>query len=384
MTRLMQKELKVKNKIFIRQFIVAISTTGMFCLSHAEDFKRYSVSVGWLHMTSLGKMKPFNINTSVNEGTKSKVGMISGATVVNNIDQSRINDMDPNLISLLNTKSNPDDPNSDRYLLDDLLALGEDPEAPDDFLEQATGIAEINGLSSWASNAGLEVEDVDTAGLMLTYNVNENVSLQMVGGFPPKVDIKGKGKIYAPFSASSKPLGGLVGDLYLKNNLLITDLDNYNTSASARAWTPGFQAQYYFGKPGVNKFRPFLGAGFMYAYFSDIKINAGIEKDLIAAGHMIQNIYDDKAGASLEGKISSGDMKVKVDANDAFAPMVTAGFTYDFKKNWFATASLSYAKLDNTATITVVNRNTGAQLIKAQTKIDIDPLISYVGVGYRF
>ena len=46
-----------------------------------------------------------------------------------------------------------------------------------------------------------------------------------------------------------------------------------------------------------------------------------------------------KAGASLEGKPSSGNMKVKVDATDTIAPIVTAGFTYDFKQNWFATAS---------------------------------------------
>lgn len=122
----------------------------------------------------------------------------------------------------------------------------------------------------------------------------------------------------------------------------------------------------------------------MYAHFTDIKINDGVKADLIAAGHMIQNIYDDKAGAALEGKVSSGKIHVKTDADDAFAPMVTAGFTYDFKENWFATASVSYAKMDNIATITVINENTNKELISAKTKIEIDPLITYVGVGYRF
>ena len=141
------------------------------------------------------------IKTAVAEKTLSKVGMISGVTIVNNVDQSRIDDMDPNLLSLLNTKSNPDDPNSNRYLLDDLLELGNDPEAPVDFLDQVTGTAEISGLSQWNSNAGIEVEDVDTLGLMFTYNINENIALQLVGGVPPKVDLKGKGQVYAPFSA---------------------------------------------------------------------------------------------------------------------------------------------------------------------------------------
>ena len=375
-------QIKIGRKVALATSLILIAN-----LSYADEFKKFSVSAGWLHMTSLGKAQPMRIKTAVAEKTLSKVGMISGVTIVNNVDQSRIDDMDPNLLSLLNMKSNPDDPNSDRYLLDDLLELGNDPEAPVDFLDQVTGTAEISGLSQWNSNAGIEVEDVDTLGLMFTYNINENIALQLVGGVPPKVDLKGKGQVYAPFSALAHPLQGVTEegfDLYMKNNLLITDLDKFDKAATARAWTPGLQAQYYFGKPGVNKFRPFLGGGFMYAHFTDIKLNDGVKADLVAAGHMIQNIYDNKAGASLEGKVSSGDIKVKTDADDGFAPLVTAGFTYDFKQNWFATASISYAKLDNTATITVMNKNNGAELIRAKTKIEIDPLISYVGVGYRF
>ena len=375
-------QIKIGRKVALATSLILIAN-----LSYADEFKKFSVSAGWLHMTSLGKAQPMRIKTAVAEKTLSKVGMISGVTIVNNVDQSRIDDMDPNLLSLLNTKSNPDDPNSNRYLLDDLLVLGNSPEAPVDFLDQVTGTAEINGLSQWNSNAGIEVEDVDTLGLMFTYNINENIALQLVGGVPPKVDLKGKGQVYAPFSALAHPLQGVTEegfDLYMKNNLLITDLDKFDRAATARAWTPGLQAQYYFGKPGVNKFRPFLGGGFMYAHFTDIKLNDGVKADLVAAGHMIQNIYDNKAGASLEGKVSSGDIKVKTDADDGFAPLVTAGYTYDFKQNWFATASISYAKLDNTATITVINKNNGAELIRAKTKIEIDPLISYVGVGYRF
>jgi outer membrane protein len=364
-----------------KMFQKAIVTTSLLCLtgvSQAEDFKRFSVSTGWLHMTSMGKAQPFRINTSVGANTKAAVGVISGQTILDNVDQSRIDAMDPTLIELLNAPSSTEG----RYLFDDLLEviMADDPT----LIDQLTGIAEINGIANWTSNAGLEVEDVDTLGLMFTYNVTDNVAVQLIGGVPPKVDLKGKGAVYAPFTATSQPLQGLVGDLYLKNNLLITDLDRYNTAASARAWTPAIQAQYYFGKSGVNKFRPFVGAGVMYAYFNDIKINSGIKNDLVNAGHMIQNIHDGQAGASLEGKPSSGNMKVKVDATDALAPIVTAGFTYDFKPNWFATASISYAKLDNTATISVVNTNNNAKLIQAKTKIEIDPLISYVGVGYRF
>ena len=62
----------------------------------------------------------------------------------------------------------------------------------------------------------------------------------------------------------------------------------------------------------------------MYAHFNDIKLNDEIRSDLISAGHMIQNVLDGKAGAALDRKESSGNMVVKVDADDAIAPIFTA------------------------------------------------------------
>ena len=99
---------------------------------------------------------------------------------------------------------------------------------------------------------------------------------------------------------------------------------------------------------------------------------------------MIQNIHDGQAGAALDGKKSSANPVVDVDADDAIAPIVTAGFTYDITPNWYTVASVSYAKLNNKATINVFDRNTNKQLIHATTKMDIDPIITYLGVGYRF
>ena len=122
-------------------------------------------------------------------------------------------------------------------------------------------------------------------------------------------------------------------------------MEAHGPAASARAWTPAFEFQYHFGKTGVNKFRPYVGVGMMYAYFNELEINPQTEKDLIAAGHMIANIKEGNAGASLEGKKSSANPKVKLEATDAFAPIATVGFTYDFNDKWFAVGSVSYAHL---------------------------------------
>jgi outer membrane protein W len=60
------------------------------------------------------------------------------------------------------------------------------------------------------------------------------------------------------------------------------------------------------------------------------------------------------------------------------------GATYDFNERWFGVGSVTYAPMSSDATITISNSNTNKDLVTAKTKIDIDPLITYVGVGYRF
>ncbi|WP_336141772.1 OmpW/AlkL family protein [Acinetobacter sp. 102] len=325
-----------------------------FSLKDGDGFKRFSVSAGWLHAMPQGSANPVNINTSVAEGTKAKVGDVSKQAVLAAADR------DSNKLLYDAIKIQPLDP------VPGLL----------------TGTATVNDLSNWQSQGtGLEADNVDTVGIMANYHFTDNISLEVKAGIPPKVDIKGKGDIYAPLTGQAETALGTIG---LKQDIHITDLTQGDKAATARAWLPAVELHYQFGKSGVNKFRPYVGAGVMYAYFNDLKINSGIESDLIKAGHMIQNIHDGKAGAALDGKTSSADPVVKLKATDTFAPIVTVGATYDFNPNWFAVGSVSYSKMNNEAKISVTDRNTGKELIKANTKIDIDPLITYVGVGYRF
>ena len=86
----------------------------------------------------------------------------------------------------------------------------------------------------------------------------------------------------------------------------------------------------------------------MYAYFNELEINSRTEQDLIAAGHMIANIKEGKAGASLDGTPSAANPKVDLKASDTFAPVATVGFSYDFNDTWFAVGSVTYAHLKMT------------------------------------
>lgn len=363
--------------------ILTFADSPYFSLKDGDGFKRFSISAGPLYVKPTGKGQPIRVNTSVAEGTKTKVGDVKGDSVLDAIDESQPEATAKKAIlkGVLDLERNT------------LLNLGKEGIVSykgDDgaqYLRASTaGTAEINGLSSWENQGtGLEADDVLTLGIMTNYHFTDNLSLEVKAGIPPKVDIQGKGKIYAPLTGIATPegLGVVVGDLPLKKDIFITDLEAHKKTSSARAWTPAFELQYRLGKTGINKFRPYVGLGLMYAYFSELEMNPDLEKDLVNAGHMIVNIKDGKAGAALDQKKSSGNPKVKLDASDTFAPVATVGFTYDFNEKWYAVGSVSYAHLSTDATITVNDSKYG-ELIKAKADIEINPILGYAGIGYRF
>lgn len=344
--------------------LLAHSESPYFSFKDGEGFKRFSISAGWLHAAPQGTANPLKNSTAVAEGTKSKVGDVSKSAVLD----AAIKESNPIIYGAISLYPGEIIPSS------------------------LSGTSTINGLSNWqAPNTGLEADSVDTLGILANYYFTDNWSLEIKAGIPPTVNLKGKGMAYAPLRGSNSPaldFGALNiplgSSIELKKDIPITDLSQGSKAASARAWLPAAEIHYQFGKSGINKFRPYIGAGVIYGYFDKVKLNPSIEADLVAAGHRIQNILDNKAGAALDNKLSSADPRVKVEAGDSFAPIVTLGATYDFTPNWFAVGSVSYAKMSSTTKITVINNNTGNELIHSSTKIDIDPLITYLGVGYRF
>lgn len=351
--------------------MIALCVLSLPIISYAQapkqqnkNFKRFSISAGWLHAMPQGSGNPFNNQTAVAEGTQSKVGEVSKSAVLD----AAVKDSNPFIYGTISIFPGQDLP----------AAL--------------SGTANINGLSSWQSaNTGLEANTADTLGIMMNYYLNDHWSVEIKAGIPPTVDLNGKGTVYAPLRGSNKPSLSvfsadipLGGSIDLHQDIHVTDLSQGSKTASVRAWLPAFELHYQFGQSGVNKFRPYVGAGLLYGYFDKVKLNSGIESDLILAAHRIQNILDNKAGAGLDGKISSASPLVKVQATQAYAPIVTVGATYDFTDKWYAVGSISYSQMNTEAKITVTDGNTGNQLIRSKTKVDIDPIITYVGMGYRF
>ncbi|MGI1795767.1 OmpW family protein [Acinetobacter sp. YH16031] len=344
--------------------LLAHAESPYFSLQDGDGFKRFSVSVGALHVMPQGKAQPFQVNTAVKNGEVARNGAIQVDTVLNNLNSNVDQEGLAAALEFLG------------FFTGGELGSG------------LSGSSRIQGLEEWNNpGTGLEADDVTTLGILSNYFFTDHVSLEMKAGIPPKVDLQGKGKIYAPFAAIATPQIGSLPleflNIDLQNDIFITDLEAHGPAASARAWTPAFELQYHFGKTGVNKFRPYVGLGVMYAYFNELEINPRTEQDLIAAGHMIANIKEGNAGASLEGKPSNANPTVDLEATDAFAPIATVGFTYDFNERWFAVGSLSYAHLKNETTITVSDDSLG-ELITSKADIEVNPILAYAGFGMRF
>lgn len=154
---------------------MSFAESPYFSLKDGDGFKRFSLSAGWLHAMPQGSANPININTTVAEGTQSKVGDVSKQAVLD----AAVKDSNPIVYGAINL-----------WPTDTVSGL-------------ATGTATIKGLSNWQSQGtGLEADNVDTVGIMANYHFTDNLSLEIKAGIPPKVDIKGKGDIYALLSHS--------------------------------------------------------------------------------------------------------------------------------------------------------------------------------------
>lgn len=261
----------MKKTSALKRIVIASSLFAIASLSSAQEYKRFSVSAGWLHVMPQGKANPFNIDTRVKNGTNATVGSISTTSFLNSVDPNAmgkdLGGVPFNQKEVLTEFLNDD-------FMKTLLTDGKG-----NILPEVAGSANIHGLEHWQSaGTGLEADDVDTLGLTLNYYINDNVSLQLIGGIPPKVDIKGKGEIFAPMTGLATSPSDLVGILFpdgidLNQAIPITNLGNKSKAASVRAWTPAVEAQYQFGQTGVNKLRPYIGVGLMYSRFTDIKLN---------------------------------------------------------------------------------------------------------------
>ena len=196
----------------------------------------------------------------------------------------------------------------------------------------------INALGSTttASGSGASVDGADTVGVTATYFITDHIAAEGVFGVPPKFTLSGTGT-----------LAGL-GEL-----------------GKAYEWSPTLLLKYYFND-AQSHFRPYLGAGVAYVWYSGVKLGSAMSSGAF--------LYSSTYGTALEGQTSAK-------LSSSFAPVINAGFTYNFDKHWSAGVSLSYMWLSTRATLTT---HSSVGTVTSTSKLHVDPIVSFVSVGYRF
>jgi outer membrane protein len=184
--------------------------------------------------------------------------------------------------------------------------------------------------------SGAGIGNADTLGLSAQYFFDSNWSVEGVFGIPPKFELDGEGSL--------APLGKL---------------------GEAKQWSPTLLARYNFGN-GNDTLRPFVGLGGTYVWYSDVNLTPALQNAL---------------GARLGAPPGFTSTTAKLDKS--FAPVVNAGLAWQFDKHWGLSFSVSYIRLKTTAKLTT-RGPTGATLATSESRLKVDPIVTFLQATYRF
>ncbi|KVE36018.1 OmpW/AlkL family protein [Burkholderia sp. TSV86] len=180
-------------------------------------------------------------------------------------------------------------------------------------------------------NTGAGVDNADTLGLATGYFWTDHIVTEFVAGIPPRFNLSGKG-LSEQF--------GVLGHVY--------------------QWSPALLLKYYFNDANA-KFRPYVGVGATYVWFTGAKItNSAFERGVLGG-------------------------PTSVTTTNQWAPVLNVGFSYNFTKHWFGGLSLSYIPVSVKATLTTQRpTQIGTLTQTSQAKIKLNPIVTYLQLGYRF
>lgn len=179
------------------------------------------------------------------------------------------------------------------------------------------------------------VGSADTLGLAFTHFVTDNFALTADLGIPPKFKLDGAGSL-----ASLGQIG------------------------TARQWSPAIIAKWYFGDRN-SQIRPFVGLGLTRVWYSDVNLSPSLQRAVTAP-------YNLGITGTATANLSS-----------SWSPVANLGLTYNIDKKWSIGFSISYIPLDTDAEI--IGRNAAGNVISRHTtNLTLDPLVTFLSVGYKF
>ncbi|AFQ46681.1 OmpW/AlkL family protein [Burkholderia cepacia] len=207
---------------------------------------------------------------------------------------------------------------------------------------------------------GLRTSGADTVGLTVSHFLTDHIAVTSVAGVPPVFKVSAQGTIKPP---------GPAGALGTQN----IGLASVNPIVkSVRQWSPAVLLQYYFGQANA-KFRPFLGLGVSYNWFSDLQLNT----------NFIKQTQDNLGAILAAGAGKPGTTSVEAKASSSWQPVFNAGLQYNMTEHFGLIASVTYIPLKTTSTVTIKAAD-GTVLAESKSDLKADPIISYVGMTYKF
>jgi outer membrane protein len=215
-------------------------------------------------------------------------------------------------------------------------------------------------LPSQFTSAGtsLSTKSADTFGLVFSHFFTDHIAATFVGGVPPEFELDGHGTIQPP-----GPAGALGNQNLDQTNPIVK---------SVRQWSPALIFQYYFNSP-TAAFRPFAGLGVSYNFFTNIKLTNGF----------VTSTQNNLGAVLAAGAGKPGQTSVEAKASSSWQPVFNIGATYNFDKHWGLIASLTYIPLKTTSSL-IIKAADGTELATTKSKLNADPLITFLAVSYRF
>ena len=205
---------------------------------------------------------------------------------------------------------------------------------------------------------GLHTSGADTVGLTVSHFLTDHIAVTSVAGVPPVFRSRGHDQAARPGRRAR----------HAEHRAEAGQPDREERAAVG----PAAILQYYFGAANA-KFRPFLGLGVSYNWFSDLQLNT----------NFIKQTQDNLGAVLAAGAGKPGTTSVEAKASSSWQPVFNAGLQYNMTEHFGLIASVTYIPLKTTSTVTIKAAD-GTVLSESKSDLKADPIISYVGMTYKF
>ena len=188
--------------------------------------------------------------------------------------------------------------------------------------------------------SGASVDKADTLGLSFSHFFTDNWAASLDLGIPPTYKIRGTGTL------------SQVGQL-----------------GEAKQLAPTLLAKYFFNDANAT-WRPFVGLGYSHVSYTNVSLTNNFQG---AIGQEVAMVSG--------GQLTAGSTSASL--NSSWSPVVNVGLSYAINKQWYAGLSVSYVKMKTTADLSTSTNAPGVS-VASTTTIKIDPIVTFLTVGYRF